>query len=169
MRLKRLAVLNFRNLRNIDLPLQPGTVIVGENRSGKSNLLHAVRLVLDASLPNADRYLAPEDFSEGLSEGDRDPMTEGEVIEVIVEFTDFEDDALALTAISEALVEDDPATALADVPIRSPRSSGGSVVVGYVLPMATPGRQRTNTGTDQQRPQGVPAHGLPRCPQRRRA
>lgn len=111
MRFKRLAVLNFRNLQDIDLPLEPGTVIVGENRSGKSNLLHAVRLVLDASLPNADRYLAPEDFSEELSDGDRDPMSEGEVIEVIVEFTDFEDDPLPLTAISEALVEDDPSTA----------------------------------------------------------
>lgn len=111
MRLKRLAVRNFRNLRDIDLPLAPGTVIVGENRSGKSNLLYALRLVLDPGLPNADRHLAPEDFSEGLSDGDRDPMTEGEVIEVIVEFTEFEDDALALTAISEALVEDDPSTA----------------------------------------------------------
>ncbi len=111
MRFKRLAVLNFRNLQDIDLPLEPGTVIVGENRSGKSNLLHAVRLVLDASLPNADRYLAPEDFSEELSDGDRDPVSEGEVIEVIVEFTDFEDDPLPLTAISEALVEDDPSTA----------------------------------------------------------
>lgn len=111
MRLKRLSVRNFRNLRNVDIPLEPGTVIVGENRSGKSNLLHAVRLVLDSSLPNSDRYLSPEDFAEELSEGDRDPMVEGEVIEVIIEFTDFDDDALALTAISEALVENDPSTA----------------------------------------------------------
>ncbi len=111
MRLKRLAVRNFRNLRDIDMPLEPGTVIVGENRSGKSNLLHALRLVLDASLPNTDRHLTPEDFSEELSDADRDPMTEREVIEVIVEFADFEDDALSLTAISEALVEDDPSTA----------------------------------------------------------
>lgn len=110
MRLKRLAVRNFRNLRDIDIPLEPGTVIVGENRAGKSNLLHAVRLVLDASLPNSDRYLSVEDFSEELSDGDRDPMKQGEVIEVIVEFTDFEDDALPLTAISEALVEGDPTT-----------------------------------------------------------
>ena len=85
MRLKRLAVRNFRNLRDIDIPLEPGTVIVGENRSGKSNLLHAVRLVLDASLPNSDRYLSPEDFSEELSDGDLDPMAEGEVIEVIID------------------------------------------------------------------------------------
>lgn len=67
--------------------------------------------MLDPSLPNADRFLTREDFSEELGDNDRDPMTEGDVIEVIVEFADFEDDALPLTAISEALVEDDPSTA----------------------------------------------------------
>ncbi len=111
MRLKRLAVRNFRNLRDIDIALEPGTVIVGENRSGKSNLLHALRLVLDASLPNSDRHLTPEDFSDELSDGDLDPMADGEVIEIIAEFADFENDALSLTAVSEALVEDDPSTA----------------------------------------------------------
>lgn len=110
MRITRLAVRNFRNLRDIDIPLRPGTVVVGENRSGKSNLLHALRLVLDASLPNSDRYLTREDFSEGLSDGGRDAMAEGDVIEIVVEFADFQDDALALTAVSEALVEDDPST-----------------------------------------------------------
>src|SRR5688572_13660898 len=73
MQLTRLAIRNFRNLRDVDIPLQPGTVIVGENRSGKSNLLHAVRLVLDASVPNSDRHLTPEDFSEALSDDGRDP------------------------------------------------------------------------------------------------
>ena len=55
--------------------------IVGENRAGKSNLVHALRLVLDASLPNSDRQLRAEDSWDGLAEGepDWDPMADGEV------------------------------------------------------------------------------------------
>lgn len=36
MRLKRLAVLNFRNLQNIDLPLQSGTVSSARTGAGKA-------------------------------------------------------------------------------------------------------------------------------------
>jgi hypothetical protein len=41
MRLARLCVGNFRNLRDIDIPLTGSAVLVGENATGKSNLLHA--------------------------------------------------------------------------------------------------------------------------------
>ena len=50
MIIDRIRVRNFRNLANVDLHLLPGTVLVGENRSGKSNFIHAVRLVLDPTL-----------------------------------------------------------------------------------------------------------------------
>ena len=59
-----------RNLVDIDVPLARHTVIVGENRSGKSNLLHAMRLVLDNTLSADQRRLPPEDFWEGLSTRD---------------------------------------------------------------------------------------------------
>lgn len=62
MRIERLRVQNFRNLAAIDLRLDPGSVIVGENRSGKSNLIHALRLVLDTALSIADRQLDRDDF-----------------------------------------------------------------------------------------------------------
>jgi predicted ATP-dependent endonuclease of OLD family len=48
-------VRNFRNLADVDLPLLPGAVIVGENQSGKCNLLHALRLILDANMSFNDR------------------------------------------------------------------------------------------------------------------
>jgi putative ATP-dependent endonuclease of OLD family len=111
MRIERIAVSNFRNLADIDLPLQPGTVIVGENRRGKSNLLQALRLVLDPSLPSLDRQLGPEDFWEGLSDGTAtwDPMAAGEIIQVSVEFGGIgEHDVLAMAALGEALIEADP-------------------------------------------------------------
>ncbi len=52
---------------------------MGENKVGKSNLLYALSLVLDASLPDSARMLRPEDFFDGL----RDAL-KGEVIEVAV-------------------------------------------------------------------------------------
>jgi putative ATP-dependent endonuclease of the OLD family len=62
MRIDKVTVKNFRNLAEIEVPLQRGTVLVGENRVGKSNFIHAVRLVLDPTLPNSERYLRREDF-----------------------------------------------------------------------------------------------------------
>jgi putative ATP-dependent endonuclease of the OLD family len=63
----RIAIEHFRNFREIELTdLQPATVLVGENRSGKSNLIHALLLVLDPSLPDTARQLLAEDFWDGL-------------------------------------------------------------------------------------------------------
>ena len=39
MRITRITVRNFRNLADVDIRLQPGAVIVGENRAGKTNLI----------------------------------------------------------------------------------------------------------------------------------
>lgn len=111
MRIDRLQIINFRSLAAIDLSLGSTTVIVGENRSGKSNLLHALRLVLDPGLSHLDRELGPEDFWEGLSDGTStwDPMKAGEKIEVAVEFSEIgEDDALLMAVLGEALIEGDP-------------------------------------------------------------
>ncbi len=113
MRLERLQVKNFRNLRQIDVPLAPGAVIVGENRAGKSNLLFAVRLVLDPSLPNSERVLDRADFSDSLSDGTRawDPMRSEETIEISVDLADIEEEPAILAALGDALIEGDPVRA----------------------------------------------------------
>jgi putative ATP-dependent endonuclease of the OLD family len=113
MRVDKVTVKNFRNLADVQIPLWSGTVIVGENRVGKSNFIHALRLVLDPTLPNSDRYLRREDFWDGLSDGTPgwDPMVAGEAIEISVEFSDFENEPEALTALADALIEGDPMVA----------------------------------------------------------
>ncbi len=111
MRLSRIAVKNFRNLVDIDVPLTRHTVIVGENRSGKSNLLHAMRLVLDNTLSGDQRRLRPEDFWDGLKAADGDPTSSGEIVEVSLEVTDFEDEASVVTTLGDALVTGSPLTA----------------------------------------------------------
>lgn len=108
VRLSRIRVKNFRNLVDIDVPLAQHTVVVGENRSGKSNLLHAVRLVLDSSVSAEQRRLKPEDFWEGLSAGSDDAMSAGEIIEVSLDITDFGDEPAVITALGDALVIGEP-------------------------------------------------------------
>ena len=110
MHLTNMSIKNFRNFKEVDFPVGPGAVVVGENRSGKSNLIHALRLVLDPSLPNSERMLRPEDFWDGLSDGSEgwDPMKAGEIIEIAIEFGDIGDDPVALASLGKCLIEGDP-------------------------------------------------------------
>ena len=105
MRLTRLSIQGFRNLDGVDIPLAGSPVIVGENRVGKSNLVHAIRLVLDSSLSNTARRLRTEDFSDHLGS---DPMADGAEIRVSVEIEDFGDDGGLMAALRHAIVSGDP-------------------------------------------------------------
>lgn len=44
MKISRIIINNYRNLRNIDIHLSETVALIGENNSGKSNLLRAVTL-----------------------------------------------------------------------------------------------------------------------------
>jgi len=110
MRIERLEVSNFRNFSNLDLTLSSGTVIVGENRTGKSNLVHALRLVLDSDISNHDRQLNKDDFWDGLSDGtpEWDPMDDEHEIEISVEIGEFENNTAIVAALAGALLDDSP-------------------------------------------------------------
>ena len=101
----RLTIQNFRNLDGVDIPFAGSPVIVGENRVGKSNLVHAIRLVLDSSLSNAARRLRTEDFSDHLGP---DPIADGAEIRISVEIEDFGDDGRLMAALRHAIVSGDP-------------------------------------------------------------
>jgi putative ATP-dependent endonuclease of OLD family len=111
VRLSRIRVKNFRNLADVDVPLARHTVIVGENRSGKSNLLHALRLVLDSGMSGDQRRLRAEDFWDGLADADTDPMSNGNIVEVSLDVTDFSGEAAVVSALGDALLAGDPMTA----------------------------------------------------------
>lgn len=44
MKISRLCVKNYRNIRDIDIQLNNVVALIGENNSGKSNLLRAITL-----------------------------------------------------------------------------------------------------------------------------
>lgn len=58
MRIRKIKIKNFRNLRDIEIYPASTTIIVGENNTGKSNLIYGLRLMLD---PNAKRFEISED------------------------------------------------------------------------------------------------------------
>jgi putative ATP-dependent endonuclease of OLD family len=107
MRLSRLAIKNFRNFSSVDVRLGDHAVIVGENKSGKSNLAYALRLVLDPSLPDSARILRAEDFWDGLPH----PLKGTEEIEIAVEFTGWDKDPHLLTVLGTFIAQADPPTA----------------------------------------------------------
>jgi putative ATP-dependent endonuclease of OLD family len=106
MRLSRIQIRNFRNFAHLDVVLGKHTVVVGENKIGKSNLVYALRLLLDPALPDSARYLRLEDFWDGLPR----PLTRNDTIEISVDFTDFEDKEELVALLAEYLIEVEPMT-----------------------------------------------------------
>lgn len=99
MRICRIAIENYANFDSVDFATDQSMVIVGENKAGKSNLLRALRLVLDPTLPDRDRQLGLEHFWDGL--GDEKL---GQEVSVEVELTDFEDNDNLLAVLGGFLV-----------------------------------------------------------------
>lgn len=107
MHVSRVRIENFRNFRELDVALGKHAVIVGENKVGKSNFLHALRLVLDPSLPDSARQLRPEDFWDGLVR----PLEDEAKIKISIDLAGFDDNEEQLASLADFLVEPDPMVA----------------------------------------------------------
>ena len=106
MYLSRIQIKNFRNFSDLNLILGPTTVIVGENRVGKSNLLAGLRLLFDPNFPDASRPLSAEDFWDGLDK----PFNKHE-IEISAEISGFEGNDKAESLFADYLINNEPRTA----------------------------------------------------------
>ena len=104
MRLSRITIRNFRNFKSLDVKLGAHAVVLGENKVGKTNLLFALRLILDPSLPDSSRRLRLDDFWDGLPR----PLKKEDVIEISVEFRDFVNSENLLAVLADHLVKPDP-------------------------------------------------------------
>ena len=100
MFLSRVEITNFRNFEHLEVNLGQTSVIVGENNIGKSNLLYALRLVLDPRLPDSVRQLREEDFWDGVKK----PVKNKQMIEISVDLQDFSGDKNLLSVLQEFLV-----------------------------------------------------------------
>lgn len=72
MKIRKINVKNFRNLRDFEIyPYHSTTVFIGENNSGKSNLLYALRLLLSPRSKRLEPQLSEEDINDfARSEGE---------------------------------------------------------------------------------------------------
>ena len=61
MYLSRFQVHNYKCLTNVDIPLTPFHVIIGENDSGKTSLLEAMARVYGCAKPFSNDFLSPLD------------------------------------------------------------------------------------------------------------
>lgn len=67
MHISKLTLINYRNFANATLRFGKGVnTIIGENGSGKTNVLRAIRLMLDDSMVRASYKLNDSDFYRGL-------------------------------------------------------------------------------------------------------
>lgn len=107
MRISRIEIENFRNFHYLDVTLGESVVIMGENQVGKSNLMFALRLVLDPSLPDTARNLSTTDFWDGLPR----PLETDDCIRVSVELADFDADDDLLAILADHLVKPSPMVA----------------------------------------------------------
>src|SRR5688572_15998295 len=68
MYISKLSIRNFRNFKNISLNFQKGVnTIIGENGSGKTNILNALRLLIDENLPRSIKFYE-SDFNRSLTD-----------------------------------------------------------------------------------------------------
>ena len=69
MYLKYVQIINYKNLKNIRFEFTKGAnTIIGENDSGKSNALTAIRILLDDNYYYNTKRLKETDFSYSLGD-----------------------------------------------------------------------------------------------------
>jgi energy-coupling factor transporter ATP-binding protein EcfA2 len=69
MHISELRIRNFRNFIKAKFCFEPGVnTLIGENGSGKTNVLQAIRLLLDESLERSAIYLKESDFCRDLGD-----------------------------------------------------------------------------------------------------
>lgn len=84
MKLSRVKIKNYRNFFDEDISLNNETIIIGPNDVGKTNLLMAIRILLDKSLSYLD--LEPE-------ERDFNIFSDEEEITIILEFSEISENS----------------------------------------------------------------------------
>lgn len=102
MQLLRLKIENYRNFEEVECQLSTHVVLLGENGAGKSNLLRAIRLVLDPDLPDSERQLEPEDFWSGTT-----PFA-GSEVKVTLDLTGYQDEEAVLACLGDHEVDPPP-------------------------------------------------------------
>jgi putative ATP-dependent endonuclease of OLD family len=104
LHIAKVEIQNFRNFGTLEIdPFPPTAVIVGENNVGKTNLLYALRLILDPDLPDSARRLREEDIFDGSG-----GLAAAVTVRVAIELADFGGDSRACSTLYDCYLSDNP-------------------------------------------------------------
>ncbi len=81
MKLREVKIKNFRNLVDLRIPIDDTTILVGENNSGKTAFMDALRIALPYNTPNRKLPFDEYDYHMKMP-GDKPQTSEGIVIEL---------------------------------------------------------------------------------------
>lgn len=103
MYISKIEIENFRNFKKVSFNTRSNMVIIGENKAGKTNLIHALRLILDDSMPDSKRYLDKGDFNFSIS----NPIENATEITISIELSDFSENDGLLSILCDYLIKED--------------------------------------------------------------
>jgi putative ATP-dependent endonuclease of the OLD family len=85
MLINRVVIRNFRSFGHLDIPIsEMTTCVIGENNTGKTNFLHAIRLCIDSTLSSSFRALLARDIHSSTD------ISHPNQVLIGLEITDFE-------------------------------------------------------------------------------
>ncbi len=98
MKIDKVILKGFRNYKDATINFNNNTLIIGENDVGKTNLIYALRLMLDRSLSELD--IEPSELDFHVQGG-----VQSENLEIIIKFFDIKEEA-ALSILKEHVSDD---------------------------------------------------------------
>ncbi|ENB8992015.1 AAA family ATPase, partial [Escherichia coli] len=88
MHIETVTLKGFRNYSNATINFEPSTLIIGANDVGKTNLVYAIRMLLDKSISELDLEPKANDFHVNINGDTVDEL------QVIIKFKNVDKDAV---------------------------------------------------------------------------
>ena len=119
MKLVEIKIENFRGIRSLSLPLDNLTVLIGENNTGKSTVLEAIRLVLTRGF-GIRRGGQFTEYDFHLKDADTTPQTAG-AISITLHFAEEQQDEWPETVVQQMseVIQLDTSTGLNHIWLRA--------------------------------------------------
>ena len=88
MKIDFITLRNYRNFEDATIQLSKKTLVIGGNDVGKTNMIHALRLLLDKTLSEMDTEPTPMDFHIAPQVG------QAEEFSILIAFSEVNEDAV---------------------------------------------------------------------------
>jgi putative ATP-dependent endonuclease of OLD family len=116
VRLRTVRIQNFRGITDLELHLDDTTVLIGENNTGKTTVLQALRYALDRL--RSRRGCTFSEFDYHLADANSDPVTAPEIA-ITLAFAEGAPDTEFRRAMNEAIIVDNEGRAHLQLRVRS--------------------------------------------------